>query len=74
MKVGKLNGIIKELRKHLEQENKAHQRKKNKRSRVQGRNPLPKRIVTTNSKGTHADPEEITIEDEVSQNEEVIPS
>jgi hypothetical protein len=51
LKVGKLRGIIKEVKKHIEQADKAHQRKKNKRSRVQGRNPLPKRTVTTNSMG-----------------------
>jgi hypothetical protein len=52
LKVGKLKEIIKELRKQLEQADKSHKRKKNKRSRVQGRNPLPKRTVTTNSMGT----------------------
>jgi flagellin-specific chaperone FliS len=35
-KVGKLKEIIKELRKQLEQEDKAHRRKKNKRARMQG--------------------------------------
>jgi tetratricopeptide (TPR) repeat protein len=40
---------------------------------VQGRNPLPKRAVTTNSVGTQTDPEEIIVEDAVAQNEEVIP-
>jgi len=73
LKVGKLKEIIKELTKQLEQEDNVHQRKKNKRSRVQGRNPLPTRAVTTNSVGTQTDPEEITIEDAVAQNEEVIP-
>jgi hypothetical protein len=72
-KVGKLREIIKELRKQLEQADKAHKRKKNKRPRVQGRNPLPKRAVTTNSVGTQTDPEEIIAEDAVAQNEEVIP-
>jgi hypothetical protein len=33
-KVGKLRKIIKELRKHLEQDDKAYKRKKNKRPRV----------------------------------------
>jgi hypothetical protein len=41
---------------------------------VQGRNPLPKGTVTTNSMGTHTDLEEITIEDAKTQNEEAIPS
>jgi len=51
-KVGKLGEIIKELRKQQEQANKDHKIKKNKRPGVQGRNPLPKRAVTTNSVGT----------------------
>jgi hypothetical protein len=61
------------LRKHLEQEDKTHQRKKNKRLKAQGIKSLPKRAVTTNSVGTQIDPEEIIIEDAVDQNEEVIP-
>jgi hypothetical protein len=72
-KVGRLREIIKELRKQLEQVDKAHKRNKSKRPRVQGRNPLPKRIVTTNSVGTQTNPEEITVEDAVAHNEEVIP-
>jgi hypothetical protein len=40
---------------------------------VQGRNPLPKRAVTTNSMGTQTNTKEIKIEDAVAQNEEVIP-
>jgi hypothetical protein len=32
---------------------------------VQGRNPLPKRTIITNSVGTHKNLEEITIEDAV---------
>ena len=40
---------------------------------MQGRNPLPKGTVTTNSMGTHTDLEEITIEDAKTQNEEAIP-
>ena len=55
LKFGKLREIIKELRKQLEKADKAHERKKNKSSRVQGRNPLPKRTVTTNSMGTQTD-------------------
>ena len=51
LKVGKLRKIIKELRKQLEKEDKAHRRKKDKRARVQGRNPLPKEAVTTNFVG-----------------------
>jgi hypothetical protein len=50
-KVGKLKEIIKELRKQLEQADKAHRRKKNKRARMQGRNPLPKEAFSTNSVG-----------------------
>jgi hypothetical protein len=61
-KVGKLKEIIKELRKQLEQEDKAHRRKKNKRARVQLRNPLPKEEVSTNFVGIHIDPEEIAVE------------
>ena len=71
-KVGKLKEIIKELRKKLEQADKAHRRNKNKRARVQGRNPLPKEEVTTNSVGTQTNPEEIVVEETVAQNEEVI--
>jgi hypothetical protein len=44
--VGKLKEIIKKLRKKLEQVDKAQRRKKNKRARVQGRNPLPKEAVS----------------------------
>jgi hypothetical protein len=50
-KVVKLKEIIKELRKQLEQADKTHKRNKNKRVRVQGRNPLPKEAVSTNSAG-----------------------
>jgi len=72
-KVDQLREIIKELRKKLEQADKAHKRKKNKRPKVQGRNPLPKREVTTNYAGTQTDLEEIIVEDAVAHNEEVIP-
>jgi predicted RNase H-like nuclease (RuvC/YqgF family) len=48
-KVGRLKEIIKELRKQLEQADKAYERKKSKRPRIQGRNPLPRRTVHTNS-------------------------
>ena len=41
---------------------------------MQGRNPTPKRTITTNSMGTQTYPKEITVEDAVAQNEEVIPS
>jgi hypothetical protein len=61
------------LRKQIEQADKAHRRKKNKRARMQGRNPLPKEAVTTNSVGIQTDPEEIVIEEAVAQNEDVIP-
>ena len=67
-KVVKLKDIIKELRKQLEQADKAHRRKKNKRARVQRRNPLPKEEVSTNSVGIQTDPEET-----VAQNEEEPP-
>jgi hypothetical protein len=39
LKVGKLRGIIKELRKKLEQEDKAHQRKKEKKVQSAGKKP-----------------------------------
>jgi hypothetical protein len=71
--VGKLKEIIKELRKQLEQVDKAHRRKKNKRARVQGRNPLPKEVVSTNFVGIQTNPEEIVVEETVAQNEELIP-
>jgi hypothetical protein len=72
-KVVKLKEIIKELRKQLEQTDKSHRRKKNKRARVQGRNPLPKEAVSTNSVGIQTDPEEIVVEETVAQNEEAPP-
>jgi hypothetical protein len=72
-KVVKLKEIIKELRKQLEQENKDHRRKKNKRARVQGRNPLPKEAVSTNFVGIQIDPEEIVVEETIAQNEEAPP-
>jgi hypothetical protein len=71
-KVGKLKEIIKELRKQLEQADKAHRRKKNKMSIMQGRNPLPKEAVSTNSVGIQTNPEEI-VEETIAQNEELIP-
>jgi hypothetical protein len=85
-KVGRLKEIIKELRKQLEQADKAYERKKYKRPRTQGRNPLLRRTIHTSSVGTqtklHA-PEETTemetqteipaAEGEDVQNEEVIP-
>jgi hypothetical protein len=40
---------------------------------VQGRNPLPKEAVSTNSIWIQTDPEEIVIEETVAQNDEVIP-
>ena len=71
-KVGKLKEIIKEFRNQLEQADKAHRRKKNKRVRVQGRNPLPREAISTNSVGIRTDPEEIVVEEIVAQNEEAI--
>ena len=71
-KVVKLKEIIKELRKQLEQVDKAHRRKKNKRARVQGRNPLPKEAVGTNFVGIQTDPEEV-VEETVAENEEAPP-
>jgi hypothetical protein len=53
--VGKLKEIIKELRKQLELEDKIHKRKKNKKGRMQGRNPLPKKASSTTSVGIHTD-------------------
>ena len=49
--VVKLKEIIKELRKQLEQTDKAHRRKKNKRVRVQEINTFPKEAVSTNYVG-----------------------
>jgi hypothetical protein len=40
---------------------------------VQGRNPLPKEAVSTNSVGIQTYPEEIVVEEIVAQNEEAIP-
>jgi Ni,Fe-hydrogenase III large subunit len=62
-KVVKLKEIIKELRKQLEQVDKAHKRKKNKKARVQGKNPLPKEAVSTNYVGIQTGPEEIIVEE-----------
>jgi hypothetical protein len=86
-KVGKLKEIIKELRKQLEQADKAYERKKSKRPRTQGRNPLPRRTVHTSSVGTQTElhvPEETTemeaqteipaTEETTAQPEEVIPT
>jgi hypothetical protein len=65
-KVGRLKETIRQLRKQLEQADKAHEKKKSKRARVQGRNPLPRRTVHTNSVGTqtklHAPLETVEIE------------
>jgi predicted nuclease with TOPRIM domain len=85
-KVGKLKEIIKELRKQLELADKAYERKKTKRPRTQGRNPLPRRTVHTSSIGTQTEfpvPEETTemepqaeipaAEEATVQNEEVTP-
>ena len=60
-KAVKLKKIIKELRKQLEQVDTAHRRKKNKRVRVQGRNPLPKEAVSRNFVGIQTNPEEIVV-------------
>jgi predicted RNase H-like nuclease (RuvC/YqgF family) len=62
-KVVKLKEIIKELRKQLEQIDKSHKRKKNKRAKVQGKNPLPKEVVSTNSIGIQTNPREIVVEE-----------
>ena len=51
-KVGRLKETIRQLRKQLEQAEKSHEKKKSKRARVQGRNPLPRMIVHTNFVGT----------------------
>jgi hypothetical protein len=55
-KVGKLKEIIKELRKQLELVDKIHKRKKNKKGRMQGRNPLPKKAASTTSIGIQTYP------------------
>jgi hypothetical protein len=85
-KVGRLKEIIKELRKQSEQVDKAYERKKSKRPRTQGRNPLPRRTVHTGSVGTQtelhaleettemeAQIEILAVEGEIVQSEEVIP-
>jgi hypothetical protein len=72
-KAGKLKGIIKELKKQLELADKTHKIKKNKRGRVQGRNPLPKQATSTNSMGTQTDLEELVVEEATTQDEDVIP-
>jgi len=50
-----LKETIRQPRKQLEQAEKAHEKNKYKRDRVQGRNPLPRRIVHTNSIGTQTE-------------------
>jgi hypothetical protein len=72
-KVVKIKEIIKELRKQLEHIDKSHKRKKNKRAKVQGRNPLAKEAINTNSVGIQIDHEEIVVEKTVAQNEEAPP-
>jgi hypothetical protein len=72
-KVGKLKEIIKELRKQLELADNIHRRKKNKRGRMQGRNPLPKKAVSTTSVGIQTNLEELVVEEAVVQDEDVIP-
>jgi hypothetical protein len=47
-KVGRFKEKIRQLKKHLEQSDKAHKKKKSKRARVQERNPLPRREIHTN--------------------------
>jgi hypothetical protein len=54
-KVGKLKEIIKELRKQLEQDDKSYKRKKSKRPRTQGRNPLLRKTGHTSSIGTQTE-------------------
>ena len=65
-KYGILKETIRQLRKKLEQAYKAHKKKKFKRTTVQRRNPLPRRIVHTNFVGTqielHAPLETVEIE------------
>jgi hypothetical protein len=39
---------------------------------VQGRNPLPKEVVSKNFVGIQIDPEEIVVEETIAQNEEAI--
>jgi hypothetical protein len=51
-KVDRLKETIRKLREQLEQADKAHKKKKSKRASVQGRNPLPRRTIHTNSIGT----------------------
>jgi len=51
-KVGRLKEIIKELRRKLEQADKAYEINKMKWPRTQGRNLLPRRTVNTSSIGT----------------------
>jgi predicted nuclease with TOPRIM domain len=60
-KVENLKEIIKELRKQLELEDKIHKRKKNKRGRMQGINPLPKKAASTTYVGIQTDPKEVMV-------------
>jgi hypothetical protein len=61
-----LKETIRQLRKQMEQVDKAHENKKSKRARVQGRTPLPIRKTHTNYVGTksklHAPLEIVEIE------------
>jgi hypothetical protein len=72
-KVGKLKEIIKDLRKQLELADKIHRRKKNKKGRMQGRNPLPKKATSTMFVGIDTDPEELMVEEAKVHDEDVIP-
>jgi len=51
-KLCRLKETIRQLRKRLEQTDKAHEKMKSKRPRIQGRNPLPRRTIHTNYVGT----------------------
>jgi hypothetical protein len=48
-KVGRLKETNRQLKKQMEQDDKAHKKKKSKRAIVQGINPLPRRAIHTNS-------------------------
>jgi len=46
-KVGRLKEKIRQLKKHLEQSDKSYMKKKSRRVRIQGVNPLPRREIHT---------------------------
>jgi hypothetical protein len=57
----------------LELPDKSHMRKKNKKGRMQGIIPLPKKAASTTSIGIQTNPEELMREETKVQDEYVIP-